>query len=81
MCVCVYIYICIIHNYMHWLCIAVYMVILVAVSWKLPAQHCKKCGVIYDTMESLPHLIWCVCHFHSVIYYTNGVVSTLHLLQ
>ena len=32
-------------------------------------------------MEYLPHRIWCVCHFHSVIYYTNGVVSTLHFLQ
>ena len=46
--------------------------------WEL---HCKKCGVIYDTVDCLPHLIWCVCHLHSVIYYTNGVVSTLHFLQ
>ena len=43
--------------------------------------HCKRCGVIYDTVECLPHLFWCVCHFHSVIYYTNSVVFRLHFLQ
>ena len=32
-------------------------------------------------MKCLPHLIWCDCRFHSVIYYTNGVVSTLPLLE
>ena len=40
--------------------------------------HCKRCGVIYDTVQCLPHLFWCNCQFHSIIYYTNGVVSTLH---
>ena len=47
--------------------------------------HCKKCGVIYDTVKCIPHLFWCDCHFHDVkyssIYFTNGVVWTLHLLQ
>ena len=43
--------------------------------------HCKQCGVIYDTVKCLPHLIWLDCHFHSVMYYTNGVVCTLHFLQ
>ena len=43
--------------------------------------HCKKCGLIYDTMKCLSHQIWSGYHFHSVIYYTNGVISTLHFLQ
>ena len=43
--------------------------------------HSIKCGVIYDTVKCLPHLFWCDCHLHSVIYYTNCVVCTLHFLQ
>ena len=23
---------------------------------------------IYDTIKGLPHLFWCDCHFHSIIY-------------
>ena len=40
----------------------------------LQATHCKKCGVIYDTMECLPHLIWCVTTF-TVSYITPMVYS------
>ena len=25
--------------------------------------------------KCLPHLFWCDCHFHSVIYYISGMVS------
>ena len=32
----------------------------------------------YDTAKCLPHLFWCHCHFHSVKYFTNSVLSTLH---
>ena len=45
------------------------------------AMHCKTCGVIYDTVMCLSHQIWSGYHFHSVIYYTNSVISTLHFLQ
>ena len=43
--------------------------------------HCKKCGVIYDTLKCLPHLFWCNCHFHGVKFFTNGVVSTLYFYR
>ena len=41
-------------------------------------SYTKKCGVIYDTVKCLSHQIWSGYHFHSAIYYTNGVISTLH---